>query len=82
MASSAHQVLQQWFLGEVAHQQLPFPNQVQLNEPQLELGLAEFFRQPDDFLGILALGMSMGQWLCLPMIMIGTALWVWAGRKA
>ena len=44
--------------------------------------IAEFFRQPDDFLGILALGMSMGQWLCLPMIMIGTALWVWAGRKA
>jgi phosphatidylglycerol:prolipoprotein diacylglycerol transferase len=44
--------------------------------------VAEFFRQPDDFLGILALGMSMGQWLCLPMILAGLALWVWAGRRA
>jgi phosphatidylglycerol:prolipoprotein diacylglycerol transferase len=44
--------------------------------------IAEFFRQPDDFLGILALGMSMGQWLCLPMILAGLALWVWAGQRA
>jgi phosphatidylglycerol:prolipoprotein diacylglycerol transferase len=44
--------------------------------------VAEFFRQPDDFLGILALGMSMGQWLCLPMIAAGMALWVWASRRA
>jgi phosphatidylglycerol:prolipoprotein diacylglycerol transferase len=44
--------------------------------------IAEFFRQPDDFLGILALGLSMGQWLCLPMIAAGLALWVWAGQRA
>jgi phosphatidylglycerol:prolipoprotein diacylglycerol transferase len=44
--------------------------------------IAEFFRQPDDFLGILALGMSMGQWLCLPMILAGLALWLWAGQRA
>ena len=44
--------------------------------------IAEFFRQPDDFLGVLALGMSMGQWLCLPMIAAGLVLWVWAGRRA
>jgi phosphatidylglycerol:prolipoprotein diacylglycerol transferase len=44
--------------------------------------IAEFFRQPDDSLGILALGMSMGQWLCLPMILAGLALWVWAGQRA
>ena len=44
--------------------------------------IAEFFREPDDFLGILALGMSMGQWLCVPMIVAGLWLWVWASRKA
>jgi phosphatidylglycerol:prolipoprotein diacylglycerol transferase len=44
--------------------------------------IAEFFRQPDDFLGVLALGMSMGQWLCLPMMAGGLGLWLWAGRRA
>ena len=44
--------------------------------------IAEFFREPDDFLGILALGMSMGQWLCVPMIVAGLWLWVWASKKA
>ena len=44
--------------------------------------IAEFFREPDDFLGILSLGMSMGQWLCLPMILGGVALWWWFGRQA
>ena len=43
--------------------------------------VAEFFREPDSFLGILALGMSMGQWLCLPMIAGGAALWLWCGRQ-
>lgn len=33
--------------------------------------LAEFAREPDDFLGYLALNLSMGQWLCLPMILVG-----------
>ena len=37
--------------------------------------LIEFTREPDSFLGVLALGMSMGQWLSLPMILIG--LWLW-----
>jgi phosphatidylglycerol:prolipoprotein diacylglycerol transferase len=32
-------------------------------------------------LGILALGMSMGQWLCLPMIAVGVWLWVWSSKK-
>jgi phosphatidylglycerol:prolipoprotein diacylglycerol transferase len=44
--------------------------------------VAEYFRQPDSFLGVLALGMSMGQWLCLPMIAGGALLWWWAGRNA
>lgn len=39
---------------------------------------AEYFREPDDFLGLLALNMSMGQWLCLPMILGGAGLWWWA----
>ncbi len=33
--------------------------------------LAEFAREPDNFLGFLALGLSMGQWLSLPMILAG-----------
>ena len=35
----------------------------------------EFAREPDAFLGPLALGMSMGQWLSLPMIVAG--MWMW-----
>ncbi len=42
--------------------------------------IAEYFREPDSFLGPLALGLSMGQWLCLPMIAAGAALWAWASR--
>ena len=44
--------------------------------------VAEYFREPDDFLGVLALGLSMGQWLCLPMIAAGLGLWAWARRQA
>ena len=43
--------------------------------------IAEYFREPDAFLGTLALGLSMGQWLCLPMIAGGIGLWLWAGRQ-
>lgn len=43
--------------------------------------IAEYFREPDAFLGLLALGLSMGQWLCLPMIAVGAWLW-WRGRSA
>lgn len=42
--------------------------------------VAEFFREPDAHLGLLSLGMSMGQWLCLPMIVGGAGLWTWAAR--
>ena len=35
---------------------------------------AEFFREPDAHLGLLSLGMSMGQWLCVPMVLGGAAL--------
>jgi len=40
--------------------------------------LVEFTRQPDDFLGLLELGLSMGQWLSLPMLLIG----IWMLRAA
>ncbi len=42
---------------------------------------AEFFREPDPFLGLLSLGMSMGQWLCVPMVLAGCGLWWWAGAR-
>src|SRR3954471_23379647 len=43
--------------------------------------IAEYFREPDDFLGLLALNLSMGQWLSLPMILAGLALFAWAWRR-
>ncbi len=36
--------------------------------------LVEFAREPDAFLGLLGLGLSMGQWLSLPMIVLGIYL--------
>jgi len=44
--------------------------------------IAEFGREPDNFLGLLALGMSMGQWLSLPMIAIGVWMMSWAHWRA
>ena len=43
--------------------------------------IAEFARQPDDYLGLLTLGLSMGQWLSVPMIVLGAIGFVWFGRK-
>ncbi|MGL4766907.1 MAG: prolipoprotein diacylglyceryl transferase [Formosimonas sp.] len=42
--------------------------------------LAEFAREPDDYLGLFA-GLSMGQILSLPMIAAGVALLIWAYRR-
>jgi phosphatidylglycerol:prolipoprotein diacylglycerol transferase len=42
---------------------------------------AEYFREPDAFLGLQALGLSRGQWLCVPMILGGALLWAWATRR-
>ena len=47
--------------------------------------LVEFTREPDGFLGLLSFGLSMGQWLSAPMIVVGAVLMAWAyrpGRKA
>lgn len=42
--------------------------------------LVEFTRQPDDFLGFLAMGLTMGQWLSLPMVAVGA--WMFSRGKA
>jgi phosphatidylglycerol:prolipoprotein diacylglycerol transferase len=42
---------------------------------------AEYFREPDVFLGLRALGLSQGQWLSLPMVAAGVVMWVWASRR-
>jgi len=44
--------------------------------------VAEFAREPDAFLGLLALGFTMGQWLSLPMIATGAAMMLWANLRA
>jgi phosphatidylglycerol:prolipoprotein diacylglycerol transferase len=38
--------------------------------------VAEFFREPDAHLGLLSMGLSMGQWLCVPMIGAGVLLYL------
>lgn len=43
--------------------------------------VAEFFREPDAHLGLLGLGLSMGQWLSLPMVLVGAVLWRWASVR-
>jgi phosphatidylglycerol:prolipoprotein diacylglycerol transferase len=44
--------------------------------------IAEFAREPDNFLGLLAAGLTMGQWLSLPMIIAGAVVYKWAAKKA
>jgi phosphatidylglycerol:prolipoprotein diacylglycerol transferase len=44
--------------------------------------LVEYAREPDSFLGLLSFGLTMGQWLSLPMIAAGVALMVWSYRRA
>ncbi|MBL79002.1 MAG: prolipoprotein diacylglyceryl transferase [Nitrosomonadaceae bacterium] len=44
--------------------------------------VAEFFREPEDgFIGILTLGVSMGQWLSLPMIIVGIWMIIRANKN-
>ena len=45
--------------------------------------IAEYFREPDAHLVWLkeATGLTMGQWLCVPMVLAGIALWMWAQRR-
>jgi len=43
--------------------------------------VCEYTREPDDYLGTLALSMTMGQWLSAPMVIAGIAMMAWAVRK-
>ena len=43
--------------------------------------IAEFAREPDAQLGLLGMGMSMGQWLSVPMIVLGVVGFVYFGRQ-
>ena len=38
--------------------------------------VSEYFREPDSHLGLRALDLSQGQWLCVPMVLIGMVLWL------
>ncbi len=43
---------------------------------------AEFYREPEDgFMGVLTLGITMGQWLSIPMILAGIVVLMWSGRQ-
>ncbi len=45
--------------------------------------LGEFTRNPDDgIFGIMSFGISMGQWLSLPMVVAGIAMLAWSKRNA
>ncbi|MFH4354212.1 MAG: prolipoprotein diacylglyceryl transferase [Neisseriaceae bacterium] len=43
--------------------------------------IIEFSRQPDAQIGLLALNLSMGQWLSLPMLVIGLGLYIFSKRE-
>ncbi|MCE7914482.1 MAG: prolipoprotein diacylglyceryl transferase [Nitrosomonas sp. PRO4] len=45
--------------------------------------IAEFYREPEEgFMGILTFGITMGQWLSIPMILAGIAVLTWSGGKS
>ncbi|WP_216797428.1 prolipoprotein diacylglyceryl transferase [Candidatus Vallotia tarda] len=43
--------------------------------------IVEFAREPDNFLGLLAFHLSMGQWLSVPMIFVGLLILILSNRK-
>jgi len=43
--------------------------------------IVEYTREPDDYLGLLSMGLSMGQWLSLPMILIGVVMFALCNKK-
>ncbi|MGI9337085.1 MAG: prolipoprotein diacylglyceryl transferase, partial [Gammaproteobacteria bacterium] len=46
--------------------------------------ISEFFREPDAHLGLQLFDLSRGQWLCVPMIIVGALMLLWlpGGKKA
>ncbi len=45
-------------------------------------GFVELYRQPDSYVGFLLFGSTMGQWLSLPMVLLGVGLIIHARRRA
>jgi phosphatidylglycerol:prolipoprotein diacylglycerol transferase len=43
--------------------------------------IVEYFREPDKDLGLQALDLSRGQWLCVPMVLAGIVLMIVSHRK-
>ncbi|BBO59901.1 prolipoprotein diacylglyceryl transferase [Mycoavidus sp. B2-EB] len=43
--------------------------------------LIEFLREPDAFLGLLTLGWSLGQWLSIPMVVVGVGVLIYTYRR-
>ncbi|MCV2353965.1 prolipoprotein diacylglyceryl transferase [Paucibacter sp. B2R-40] len=43
--------------------------------------MAEYFREPDDYLGLRWLNLSQGQWLCVPMVAAGLLIWILSSRR-
>ena len=41
----------------------------------------ELFRMPDAHLGFQALGLTRGQWLSVPLVLMGVIGWVWCSRR-
>lgn len=44
--------------------------------------IGEFWREPDSYLGLLSMGLSMGQWLSIPMVVAGLIIWSWSRTQA
>ena len=43
--------------------------------------IGEIFREPEALYGAMPLGLSAGQWLSVPMVLIGTACFVMLQRR-
>jgi phosphatidylglycerol:prolipoprotein diacylglycerol transferase len=43
--------------------------------------IVEFAREPDAFLGLLVANLSMGQWLCLPMVIAGAVIYRFSAKR-
>jgi phosphatidylglycerol:prolipoprotein diacylglycerol transferase len=63
-----------WWQGRRGHRHTGFISGLFLIGYGLTRFVAEYFREPDAHLGLLALGLSMGQWLCVPMLVVGLYL--------
>jgi phosphatidylglycerol:prolipoprotein diacylglycerol transferase len=69
-----------WFFSRVARARGAVSGMFLIGYGSLRF-IAEFFRTPDDGIFGLSEVISMGQWLSLPMILIGVVLLVWSLRQ-